>query len=240
MLALLVTPDYHHAHKEVLVTIMKSLGQFPQFSGTKQRILEESARLFLSQGFNETSIRQIGAAAGVTSGALYKHFASKEEILEVLVNPVLEGFTQYCKASYQQLVASLEDPQKKPDVLASICTTKESSWMIAYFSQNIDLWRFVIFKSQGTKYSNFLERYIAWESDATTRCIEAANGCSLAELPISHDEIRAFVRGYVTIFLAALEEGFPAQYRDRHLTNLAEMYRPLWQKLFTLRARTGS
>jgi AcrR family transcriptional regulator len=44
-------------------------------------ILETSARLFFERGYGSVSIRDIGAAAGVSSSTLYHYFADKQEIL---------------------------------------------------------------------------------------------------------------------------------------------------------------
>lgn len=38
-------------------------------------------RLFREKGFRGTSINDIGAAAGVTGPALYRHFSGKGELL---------------------------------------------------------------------------------------------------------------------------------------------------------------
>lgn len=48
---------------------------------TRQRLIEEADRLFRERGYAATSIEQIAAAAGVTKGAVYGHFASKEDLL---------------------------------------------------------------------------------------------------------------------------------------------------------------
>lgn len=54
-------------------------------SGTGARILSAGLELFAEMGFHATSIRDIAAAAGVQSGSLYSHFASKEAVLAELV-----------------------------------------------------------------------------------------------------------------------------------------------------------
>jgi AcrR family transcriptional regulator len=52
-------------------------------NSTKERIVEEAMRLFSEKGYKGASIVQIEAAAGLSPGAggLYRHFASKEELL---------------------------------------------------------------------------------------------------------------------------------------------------------------
>ena len=46
----------------------------------KSRIDETAQRLFVQRGVAETSIREIAAAAGVSQGAMYNHYQSKEEL----------------------------------------------------------------------------------------------------------------------------------------------------------------
>jgi AcrR family transcriptional regulator len=53
---------------------------------TRANIVESAYRLFIERGYNATAMREISKNAGVTVGAIYNHFANKEEIwLEVLV-----------------------------------------------------------------------------------------------------------------------------------------------------------
>lgn len=48
---------------------------------TRERILDVALELFLEQGYEKTSLREIADRLGVTKAALYYHFASKEDIL---------------------------------------------------------------------------------------------------------------------------------------------------------------
>jgi AcrR family transcriptional regulator len=59
-------------------------------SATRERILAVALDLFVEQGYEETSLRQIAARVGVTKAALYYHFRSKDEILLTLHEPVHE------------------------------------------------------------------------------------------------------------------------------------------------------
>lgn len=51
---------------------------------TRQRILDVALDLFIEQGFDGTSLRQIAEQLGVTKAALYYHFESKDDILMAL------------------------------------------------------------------------------------------------------------------------------------------------------------
>lgn len=48
-------------------------------------ILEVAAKLFHEKGFHATGMDDIGAAAGITGPAIYRHFKSKDEILKRLI-----------------------------------------------------------------------------------------------------------------------------------------------------------
>ncbi|CDO06534.1 TetR/AcrR family transcriptional regulator [Mycolicibacterium cosmeticum] len=52
-------------------------------TSTRERILTEAMRLFSAKGFEATSVSQIETAAGLAagSGALYRHFKSKDALL---------------------------------------------------------------------------------------------------------------------------------------------------------------
>jgi AcrR family transcriptional regulator len=51
---------------------------------TRIEIMGVAHELFLKQGYHGTSIRQIAGAAGITLGAIYNHFSSKEEIFRAV------------------------------------------------------------------------------------------------------------------------------------------------------------
>jgi AcrR family transcriptional regulator len=52
---------------------------------TRETIMVAAAQLFREQGFRETSLADIGAAAGVSGPAIYRYFKSKGELLSVLI-----------------------------------------------------------------------------------------------------------------------------------------------------------
>ncbi|QLG41302.1 TetR/AcrR family transcriptional regulator [Paenibacillus sp. FSL W7-1088] len=52
---------------------------------TVQQILNVAAQLFTDKGFEKTSIQDIIVALGMSKGAVYHHFRSKEEILDAVI-----------------------------------------------------------------------------------------------------------------------------------------------------------
>ena len=56
----------------------------------REEILSIAARQFAERGVASTTVRDIGAAAGILSGSLYHHFESKEQMVAELLLPVMD------------------------------------------------------------------------------------------------------------------------------------------------------
>ncbi|MEU9504258.1 TetR/AcrR family transcriptional regulator [Streptomyces sp. NPDC048196] len=54
-----------------------------------RRLLATATRLFAEQGYDRTSVQEIVDAAGVTKGALYHYFGSKDDLLHEVYGRVL-------------------------------------------------------------------------------------------------------------------------------------------------------
>lgn len=53
---------------------------------SRENIISAAKNLFASNGFFNTSIRQIASSANISTGLLYNYFKSKEELLTEIVN----------------------------------------------------------------------------------------------------------------------------------------------------------
>ncbi len=73
---------------------------------TKKRILESALRLFSEKGIRETTIKDIAKDVGITEGAIYRHFMSKDEIVKEL-------FSMYSEEFYNRLVSAFEEKTYK-------------------------------------------------------------------------------------------------------------------------------
>ncbi|SDM19898.1 TetR/AcrR family transcriptional regulator [Allokutzneria albata] len=59
-------------------------------SDTRQRIQAVARDLFRRKGVQKTSLQAIAAELGITKPALYYHFASREELVRSIVQPLIE------------------------------------------------------------------------------------------------------------------------------------------------------
>lgn len=58
---------------------------------TVEKIFHVAKELFLKQGYHETSLDQIAKNSGVTKGAIYHHFSSKEDLLDKLISSYMDN-----------------------------------------------------------------------------------------------------------------------------------------------------
>ena len=74
---------------------------------TKEKILDAALTLFAENGYNGTSVEQIAKAVGIKAPSLYKHFKSKEDILNVLIDSA--------EARYEEMFGSERNIGKIPE-----------------------------------------------------------------------------------------------------------------------------
>lgn len=57
---------------------------------TQELILETALKHFLKEGYAGASLRKIVKDAGLTTGAFYKYYPTKEKLFNALIDPYLE------------------------------------------------------------------------------------------------------------------------------------------------------
>lgn len=70
---------------------------------TKQQIKEVALDLFTTKGYSATSLREIAERMNFTKAALYYHFATKDAMLEWMLEPLLEAHEKLLDASPESL-----------------------------------------------------------------------------------------------------------------------------------------
>lgn len=85
-----------------------------------RRLLTVATRLFAEQGFETTSVQQIVDAAGVTKGAMYHYFGSKDDLLHEIYARVLRVQTARMESAVD---SDLPIEQRLHDVAADVVAT---------------------------------------------------------------------------------------------------------------------
>lgn len=87
---------------------------------TRQALIDSALELFGSNGYAVTSVQEITEAAGVTKGAFYHHFESKEDLLAL----IHDQFLDLQLAMLRQALEKDEDPAVRlRDLLRALLAT---------------------------------------------------------------------------------------------------------------------
>lgn len=96
-----------------------------EYKNTKEKILVQSLKLFSINGFEAVSIRTIADAVGIGNSALYKHYKSKREIFDSIVQMEKERYLQACSSAMEKM-KDLENVKKITLEMFKFQTTDES------------------------------------------------------------------------------------------------------------------
>ena len=88
----------------------------------KRELLQIAYRLFLSQGYENTSVDEIIEAAGIAKGTYYYYFQSKEQMLEAVIGMMIEAEADVAR---QVLASGMPVPQKIVGIVSSVRPTQE-------------------------------------------------------------------------------------------------------------------
>ncbi len=81
----------------------------PKAEETRNRILDAALRLFRERGFDETTMRDVAAEAGVATGAAYYYYRSKEDIVLAFYLRTEEEAAE----TFREIIASTKSLQKR-------------------------------------------------------------------------------------------------------------------------------
>jgi len=107
------------------------------FSNTRERIEEASIKLFASRGIAETSVRDITRAVGISEGALYRHFESKDDL-------VWQAFESNYIAFAEQLDALATQPVSVKEKISAMIRG-----FVRAHDDNPTLFNFLVFVQHG-------------------------------------------------------------------------------------------
>lgn len=104
---------------------------------TRSRIEAAALRLFVEKGVDATSVRDIAQAVGIADGALYRHFASKDDLVWSLF-----------ETNYVDLARRLAD-LARPAAAARDRLAAMIAGICRYHDDNPMLFRFLLFVQHG-------------------------------------------------------------------------------------------
>lgn len=121
---------------------------------TKDKILQSAKAEFLENGFTNASLRTIAANAGLTTGAMYRHFKDKDTLFCALVDEAIEKTVAIVSEGSVENHETLENPVGEAH---SKDEQREVLEFIDFIYQNFDAFTLLLTKSAGSTHQNFMD-----------------------------------------------------------------------------------
>jgi AcrR family transcriptional regulator len=117
---------------------MKTIPSRAARGSRRESILDAATELFSTRGYAETGMDDIGEAVGVTGPAVYRHFASKQELLAATLERAVEhaaGILPLVQAEGLEPAAQL---RRLVDLTARACI-EERALAVLYWQESRNL-----------------------------------------------------------------------------------------------------
>ncbi|MBQ6892743.1 MAG: helix-turn-helix transcriptional regulator [Clostridia bacterium] len=134
---------------------------------TERKILQSAIRLFLENGYSQTTIRAISADCGLRQGTIAYHFHAKEDMLYYLIQALTEFHGGIIDNGLEQSKDVLFSYAAEISIQIALCETNRKAWDL-YYSAYSQFKTFEFIKNWAAKEHNmlFAERLPDWkESD---------------------------------------------------------------------------
>lgn len=183
---------------------------------------------FLQKGFLKASLRNIVKNAGVTTGAFYGYYVSKEELFKSLVyttyNTVLDF---YKNALFEFENLPLEKQPQRMGKSGRECMEK----MLYYFYGHKDEMHLILQCSKGTPYSGLAEEMIELEVKATRKYYTVLKKLG-KDVPVIDKRLEhILVTGMMNAFFEMILHEMPLKKAVEYLHELNDFYVAGWLKI---------
>ena len=119
-----------------------------QGAETKKRLYEIAERLFMERNFSEINIEDITDEAGITKGAFYVHFESKDALIATLI----ADHAVRADTDYKLFLAALPDNMPASDVLLALTKKIAGRLMDDFGCENMKkVYQILLEKKVGTE-----------------------------------------------------------------------------------------
>ena len=195
---------------------------------TLGKIQDAAIAEFLDKGFLGASLRQIVKNAGVTTGAFYGYFSSKEALFASIVEPhakALMGKFMEAQTSFAEL-----PEEQQPDHMG-----EESSscvhWMVDYICRHREPVKLLLCKAEGTSYEHFVHNMVEVEVEYTLRYMEVLRRLG-RDLPVLDRSLcHIIASGMFNGIFEIVVHDMPREQALRDVDQLRAFYTAGWLKL---------
>ena len=195
---------------------------------TLNRIFSAAFQEFLEKGYQSASLRTIVKMAGVTTGALYGYYKSKEELFEALVgkhyNFLLDRF---CKAQKEFAETPPEEQSDKLTSTSGECMYK----MLLYAYDHLNECKLILCKSEGTRFSSLIDKMVEIETKGTHDYLKVLEKLGRPSPHIDERLEHILITGMFNTFFELIIHEMPLEEAKHYLETMRTFYTAGWMKL---------
>jgi AcrR family transcriptional regulator len=192
------------------------------------RIIKAATAEFLEYGFENASMRRIAGEVGLTVGALYRHFANKEEMFAALVEPAINELMTKYNDFYEQgcEIMKCGDVHKLWNESDS-----ETKWLMEFVYDHLVEFRLLITRAQGTRFENFVHDMALLEERSTLEYFERMKQYGMTVREISKQEFHVLVTANVSALFEAVIHDFSREEAMHYADTLDAFFSAGWKKI---------
>ena len=195
---------------------------------TLERIQQAALEEFSEKGFLGASLRQIVKNAGVTTGAFYGYFSSKEALFASIVEPhaaALMGRFMEAQTGFAEL------PEEEQPEHMGKASGNYVDWMVDYICQHREPVKLLLCRAEGTSYEHFIHNMVEVEVEYTLKYMEVLRhlGKDIPQLDQSLCHIIA--SGMFNGLFEIVIHDMPREQAFQDVTQFRSFYTAGWQKL---------
>ena len=154
------------------------------------RIMDSAREEFLALGFERASLKSICQRAGVTTGALYKRYAGKEELFRAVVADTVADLD----AVYEERTAVPASALSDEDLIRAWYMDEEYMlWWFRFLNERRDGFVLLLTGAEGTAYANFQHDWVEKMTEGTWTyyCGYDAGGAPCSPVRLLDHHLRA-------------------------------------------------
>ena len=122
----------------------KTTEQYEEIRQEKKQIIMFAAlELFAERGFNSTSISHISEKVGMSKGLLYNYFCSKEDLLKVLIDNIVNELADMIDPNHDKIITEEEALQFFDLYFEVLQTRKNELKLIIQIIMQPEVYRFI-------------------------------------------------------------------------------------------------
>ncbi len=160
----------------MLNSIVERSRRVSPLSETEKKIIRSATRLFLLNGFSNTTVRMIGEDCGMRIGTIAYHFHTKEDMLYLLIQELMDFHNEVIEAIHESTEDVLLAYCMEVAVQIALCETDEKAWDLYHAAYSLPGTLELIKKWSARKnYSLMKKRLPDWTKDDFRRVENVAS-----------------------------------------------------------------